>query len=155
MLKRRDLVRPKVRHRHGIGHLVQRGDGGGRPDGGRDLDLTEHAVRGCLGARGARRDVLSGDDDRDLWVSVMLDDVDEVDAETLPSFSPHPLASEATSTHVIVHFAHRPRVPVSKGPRHMTRDEAVAFLAPLELQAHDETHFDVPLPMGRMRAGVY
>jgi hypothetical protein len=34
--------------------------------GGRDLDLTEHAIRGCLGARGARRDVLSGDDDRDL-----------------------------------------------------------------------------------------
>ncbi len=57
--------------------------------------------------------------------------------------------------YVLVHFAHRPRVPIPKGPRHLTRDEAVAFFAPLELQAYDETHFDVPLPMGRMRAGVY
>ena len=56
---------------------------------------------------------------------------------------------------VLVHFAHRPRVWVPKGPRHMTRDEAVEFFAPLELRAYDETHFDVPLPMGRMRAGVY
>ena len=57
---------------------------------------------------------------------------------------------------VLVHFAHRPAVfwwP--KGPRHMTREEAVAFFAPLKLQAYDETHFDVPFPMGRMRAGVY
>lgn len=37
----------------------------------------------------------------------------------------------------------------------MTRDEAVAFFAPLALQSYDETQFDVPLPMGRMRAGVY
>jgi 2-polyprenyl-3-methyl-5-hydroxy-6-metoxy-1,4-benzoquinol methylase len=58
--------------------------------------------------------------------------------------------------YVLVHFAHRPRVGwIPKGPRHMTRDEAVAFLAPLELRAYDETHFDVPLPMGRMRAGIY
>ena len=58
--------------------------------------------------------------------------------------------------YVLVHFAHRPRMFwVPKGPRHMTRDEAVAFFAPLELQAYDETHFDVPLPMGPMRAGVY
>jgi SAM-dependent methyltransferase len=57
--------------------------------------------------------------------------------------------------YVLVHFAHRPRVPIPKGPRHMTRDEAVALFAPLELQAYDETHFDVPFPMGRMRAGVY
>jgi 2-polyprenyl-3-methyl-5-hydroxy-6-metoxy-1,4-benzoquinol methylase len=57
--------------------------------------------------------------------------------------------------YVLVHFAHRPRVWLPKGPRHMTRDDAVAFFAPLELQAYDETHFDVPLPMGRMRAGVY
>jgi 2-polyprenyl-3-methyl-5-hydroxy-6-metoxy-1,4-benzoquinol methylase len=58
--------------------------------------------------------------------------------------------------YVLVHFAHRPRVLwVPKGPRHMTRDEAVAFFAPLELQAYDETTFDVPLPMRRMRAGVY
>jgi hypothetical protein len=58
--------------------------------------------------------------------------------------------------YVLVHFAHRPRaVWLPKGPRHMTRDEAVAFFAPLELQAYDETHFDVPLPMGRIRAGVY
>ena len=35
-----------------------------------------------------------------------------------------------------VHFAHRPRALwLPKGPRHMTRDEAVAFFAPLELQA--------------------
>jgi hypothetical protein len=58
--------------------------------------------------------------------------------------------------YVLVHFAHRPRMFwVPKGPRHMTRDEAVKLFAPLELQAYDETHFDVPLPMGRMRAGVY
>jgi len=57
--------------------------------------------------------------------------------------------------YVLVHFLHRPRVPIPKGPRHMTRDEAVALFAPLELQAYDETHFDVPFPMGRMRAGVY
>jgi hypothetical protein len=37
----------------------------------------------------------------------------------------------------------------------MTRDQAVALFAPLELRGEDETHFDVPLPMGRMRAGVY
>ena len=37
----------------------------------------------------------------------------------------------------------------------MTREEAVALFAPLELRAYDETHFDVPFPMGRMRAGVY
>jgi 2-polyprenyl-3-methyl-5-hydroxy-6-metoxy-1,4-benzoquinol methylase len=58
--------------------------------------------------------------------------------------------------YVLVHFAHRPRVGwIPKGPRHMTRDQAVEFFRPLELQAYDETHFDVPLPMGRMRAGVY
>jgi len=56
---------------------------------------------------------------------------------------------------VLVHFAHRPRVPVPKGPSHMTRDAATELFAPLELQADDETYFDVPLPMGRMRAGVY
>jgi 2-polyprenyl-3-methyl-5-hydroxy-6-metoxy-1,4-benzoquinol methylase len=58
--------------------------------------------------------------------------------------------------YVLVHFAHRPRALwIPKGPRHMTRDEAVAFFAPLALQAYDETYFDVPFPMGRMRAGVY
>ena len=58
--------------------------------------------------------------------------------------------------YVLVHFAHRPRVFwVPKGPRHMTRDEAVALFAPFELQAYEETSFDVPLPMGPMRAGVY
>jgi 2-polyprenyl-3-methyl-5-hydroxy-6-metoxy-1,4-benzoquinol methylase len=58
--------------------------------------------------------------------------------------------------YVLVHFAHRPRAFwIPKGPRHMTRGEAVALFAPLELRAYDETHFDVPLPMGRMRAGVY
>ncbi|MBV8560489.1 MAG: class I SAM-dependent methyltransferase [Acidimicrobiia bacterium] len=58
--------------------------------------------------------------------------------------------------YVLVHFAHRPRaVWIPRGPRHMTRAEAVAFFAPLELKAYDETHFDVPFPMGRMRAGVY
>lgn len=58
--------------------------------------------------------------------------------------------------YVLVHFAHRPRAFwIPKGPRHMTRDEAVAFFAPLELNAYDETHFEVPFPMGRMRAGVY
>jgi 2-polyprenyl-3-methyl-5-hydroxy-6-metoxy-1,4-benzoquinol methylase len=58
--------------------------------------------------------------------------------------------------YVLVHFAHRPRAFwVPAGPKHMTREEAIVFFAPLELQAEDETHFDVPLPMGRMRAGVY
>jgi 2-polyprenyl-3-methyl-5-hydroxy-6-metoxy-1,4-benzoquinol methylase len=58
--------------------------------------------------------------------------------------------------YVLVHFTHRPRVRwIPKGPRHMTRDEAVAFFSPLTLQAYDETEFDVPFPMGRMRAGVY
>jgi len=58
--------------------------------------------------------------------------------------------------YVLVHFAHRPRVGwIPKGPRHMTREQGVALFAPLELQAYDETHFDVPFPMGRMRAGVY
>ena len=58
--------------------------------------------------------------------------------------------------YVLVHFAHRPRAFwIPGGPKHMTRDQAVAFFAPLELRADDETHFDVPFPMGRMRAGVY
>ena len=58
--------------------------------------------------------------------------------------------------YVLVHFAHRPRAFwIPKGPSHMTRDEAVTRFAPFELQADDETHFDVPFPMGRMRAGVY
>jgi 2-polyprenyl-3-methyl-5-hydroxy-6-metoxy-1,4-benzoquinol methylase len=58
--------------------------------------------------------------------------------------------------YVLVHFAHRPRAFwIPGGPKHMTKDEAVERFAPLELQAYDETHFDVPLPMGRMRAGVY
>ena len=58
--------------------------------------------------------------------------------------------------YVLVHFLHRPRVGwIPKGPRHLTRDDAVARFAPLELRAYDETEFDVPLPMGRMRAGVY
>ena len=58
--------------------------------------------------------------------------------------------------YVLVHFAHRPRVGwIPKGPKHLTRDQAVSFFAPLELQAYDEIHYDVPFPMGRMRAGVY
>jgi len=57
--------------------------------------------------------------------------------------------------YVLVHFAHRPKVPIPQGPRHLTRDQAVALFAPFELRAYDETHFDVPFPMGRMRAGVY
>ncbi len=58
--------------------------------------------------------------------------------------------------YVLVHFAHRPRAFwIPKGPRHMSRDDAVRLFTPLELQAYDETHFEVPLPMGRMGAGVY
>lgn len=58
--------------------------------------------------------------------------------------------------YVLVHFVHRPRVLwIPKGPKHMTRDETVELFAPLQLRAYEETHFDVPLPMGRMRAGVY
>jgi SAM-dependent methyltransferase len=57
---------------------------------------------------------------------------------------------------VLVHFAHRPRVGwIPKGPSHLTRDQAVELFAPLVLRAYDETSFDVPFPMGPMRAGVY
>jgi hypothetical protein len=42
-----------------------------------------------------------------------------------------------------------------KGPNHLTRDQAVELFAPLELRAHDQITFEVPLPMGSMRAGVY
>jgi hypothetical protein len=37
----------------------------------------------------------------------------------------------------------------------MKRADAVEFFAPLQLQQYEETYFDVPFPMGRMRAGVY
>lgn len=58
--------------------------------------------------------------------------------------------------YVLVHFAHRPRMLwVPNGPAHMTRDQACGFFAPYELRAYAETRFDVPLPMGPMRAGVY
>ena len=57
--------------------------------------------------------------------------------------------------YVLVHFAHRPRIWIPKGPSYLTRDDAVELFAPLELRAYDEIHYDVPLPMGRMRAGVY
>jgi len=57
--------------------------------------------------------------------------------------------------YVLVHFAHRPRIPIPKGPNHLTREQAVELFAPYEPVAHDETHYDVPLPMGRMRAGVH
>jgi SAM-dependent methyltransferase len=56
---------------------------------------------------------------------------------------------------VLVHFAHRGKVPIPMGPNHLTRDQVVALFAPLELRASDEISFDVPLPMGTMRAGVY
>lgn len=57
---------------------------------------------------------------------------------------------------VLVHFAHRPRVGwIPQGPRHLTRDQATTFFSPYELRAYDETTFEVPFPMGRMRAGVY
>jgi SAM-dependent methyltransferase len=56
---------------------------------------------------------------------------------------------------VLVHFAHRSKVPIPMGPNHLTREQAVELFAPLELRADGETHFDVPLPMGRMRAGTY
>lgn len=58
--------------------------------------------------------------------------------------------------YVLVHFAHRPRVGwIPNGPRHMTRGDAVEFFSPYELKAYEETQFDVPFPMGCMRAGVY
>lgn len=58
--------------------------------------------------------------------------------------------------YVLVHFAHRPRVGwIPKGPGHLRRADAEALFAPYELRAYDETSFDVPLPMGPMRAGVY
>jgi SAM-dependent methyltransferase len=57
---------------------------------------------------------------------------------------------------VLVHFAHRPKVGwIPRGPSHLTREAAVARFAPLQLRAYDETTFDVGLPMGQMRAGVY
>jgi SAM-dependent methyltransferase len=57
--------------------------------------------------------------------------------------------------YVLVHFAHRGRIPIPMGPNHLTLDQAVSLFAPLELQASDEISFDVSLPMGTMRAGVY
>ena len=58
--------------------------------------------------------------------------------------------------YVLVHFAHRPRIGwIPRGPRHLTRDQALERFAPYELVAEDETSFDVPFPMGTMRAGVY
>jgi 2-polyprenyl-3-methyl-5-hydroxy-6-metoxy-1,4-benzoquinol methylase len=56
---------------------------------------------------------------------------------------------------VLVHFAHRGRIPIPMGPNHLTREDAVALFAPFELRATDEIEFTVPLPMGNMRAGVY
>lgn len=57
---------------------------------------------------------------------------------------------------VLVHFLHRPRVKwIPKGPRHLTRREATTFLAPFALREYEETEFDVPFPMGQMRAGIY
>jgi cyclopropane fatty-acyl-phospholipid synthase-like methyltransferase len=58
--------------------------------------------------------------------------------------------------YVLIDFAHPPRVRwIPKGPGHLLRDQAIELFTPLELQAYDETEFDVPFPMGRMRAGVY
>lgn len=58
--------------------------------------------------------------------------------------------------YVLVHFLHRPRVGwIPQGPGHLTREQAVQRFAPFELRAYDETEFDVPFPMGHMRAGVY
>ncbi len=63
---------------------------------------------------------------------------------------------EPGGDYLLVHFVNRPRVWwIPMGPRHMTREDAVALFAPYELRAYDETEFDVPFPMGRMRAGVY
>ena len=58
--------------------------------------------------------------------------------------------------YLLVHFARRPRVGwIPKGPRHLTREQATTLFAPYALRAYDETTFDVPLPMGPMRAGIY
>ncbi|MEZ5382873.1 MAG: class I SAM-dependent methyltransferase [Microthrixaceae bacterium] len=58
--------------------------------------------------------------------------------------------------YVLVHFAHRPQIGwLPKGPQHLTRDDAEQLFTPLRLESYDETSFDVPFPMGRMRAGVY
>lgn len=58
--------------------------------------------------------------------------------------------------YVLVHFAHRPKVGwIPKGPNHLTQEQAERLFAPLALQATDEIHYDVPFPMGRMRAGVH
>ena len=57
---------------------------------------------------------------------------------------------------VLVHFLHRPAIKwIPKGPSHLTKDAAVSRFAPFELQAYEETSFEVPFPMGEMRAGVY
>ena len=59
-------------------------------------------------------------------------------------------------SYVLVHFLHRPKIKwIPKGPRHLTRAAAESLFAPLELRAYDETSFEVPFPMGEMRAGVY
>ncbi len=57
---------------------------------------------------------------------------------------------------VLVHFLHRPKIKwIPQGPRHLTPDAAAELFAPLELRDYDETEFEVPFPMGTMRAGVY
>ncbi len=57
---------------------------------------------------------------------------------------------------VLVHFSSRPAVGwVPKGPNHLRRHQVEALFSELHLAAQDETHYDVPLPMGKMRAGVY
>ncbi len=58
--------------------------------------------------------------------------------------------------YVLIHFSDRPRVGwIPKGPGRLTRDQAIELFAPLQLQDDDQTSFDVPFPIGHMRAGVY
>lgn len=57
---------------------------------------------------------------------------------------------------VLVHFSHRPKIKwIPQGPRHLTRSDATDLFAPLTLREYEETEFEVPFPMGTMRAGVY
>ena len=57
---------------------------------------------------------------------------------------------------VLVHFSSRPQVGwIPRGPSHLSKDQAVELFSPFELRASDETVFEVPFPMGNMRAGVY
>ncbi len=62
----------------------------------------------------------------------------------------------AGGSFVLVHFTHRPAIGwVPQGPNHLRRQQVETLFSELHISAYNETQYDVPLPMGKMRAGVY